>query len=68
MGCWRYCQKCGSGMDSPTFREVIIGEQPCPQAPNCDWVHEVEQHEKDYAVDSFIERVERIEAHLGLSK
>ena len=66
MGAWRYCPSCGSGMDAPTFREVIIGEQAC--GGTCDYVREVEPHEKDVGVDSFIERIEKIEAHLGLSK
>jgi hypothetical protein len=67
MGAWRYCRNCGNRMDHPSIRDVIAGQQVCENAV-CDYVHHVEQHEKEGAAEQLIERIERIEAHLGLSK
>ncbi len=61
---WRYCGKCHSAMDAPDIREAIKGVQEC----GCGWTHHVEDFEKTQALDDLMERLERIEAHLGLSK
>lgn len=53
-------------MDHPTIQEALKGEQLC--SSSCGYVHVIEDHEKEYAVDQIVERIERIEAHLGLSK
>ncbi|WP_316224981.1 MULTISPECIES: hypothetical protein [unclassified Bradyrhizobium] len=51
-------------MDAPDIREAIKGVQEC----GCGWTHHVEDFEKTQALDDLMERLERIEAHLGLSK
>ncbi|WP_316234846.1 hypothetical protein [Bradyrhizobium sp. SZCCHNR1004] len=51
-------------MSAPTIRDALKGEQSC----DCGWTHRVEDHEKALAVDDLMERVERLEAHLGLSE
>ncbi|WP_407156338.1 hypothetical protein [Bradyrhizobium sp. STM 3557] len=78
MGAYRYCPKCGSGMSSPTIREVFKGKQHCGDpwtGQPCDYVHEVEDHERDLAIEEFIDaaeaterRMKRIESLLGLSE
>jgi hypothetical protein len=61
-------------MDAPTIREVMTGTQRCSEpwtsqpTPPCDYEREIDDHEKEQAVEDFIERVERIEKHLGLSE
>ncbi|WP_315743145.1 hypothetical protein [Bradyrhizobium sp. SZCCHNR1075] len=64
MGAWRYCPKCWSGTDATDLREVIKGVQEC----GCGWTHHVEDHEREQAAVNLIERIERIEQHLGLPK
>jgi hypothetical protein len=58
-------------MDSPTIREVMHGEQYCSGGkyePGCDYVREVEPEERQFPIDEFFERIERIEKALGLSE
>jgi hypothetical protein len=61
-------------MDAPTISEVLKGVQRCSErwtveaTKPCDYQYEVEEFERDQAIDDFIERVERIEARLGISK
>jgi hypothetical protein len=67
MGAWRYCPKCGQGMDAPTIREVIKGKQTCdePYTFVCGYEREIDDHERDQAVEDFIERVEEMDKRLA---
>jgi hypothetical protein len=57
-------------MDAPTIREVLKGKQTCGpwRREPCDYEREIDEHERDQAVDDLIERLERIETALGLPK
>lgn len=64
MSAWRYCPNCGGVIDYPTIREILKGEQYCSQL--CGYHRVIEATEKDMGVDEFVERIERIEKHLGI--
>jgi hypothetical protein len=61
---WRYCRKCEGAMDRPTIREIIAGEQQC----GCGWTHHIEQHERESAAEDLLERLERIEKILTVTR
>lgn len=60
MGAYLICHKCNAGNDQPTLRELIEG----PVCHGCNYPLPVSRS-KD-ALLEIADRIERIEAHLGL--
>lgn len=64
MGAWRYCTKCGEGMPTPTDRQVISDEYPCP--------HCGEENDpiisRDDVLLSMLDRIEAIEVATNIKE
>jgi hypothetical protein len=61
-------------MDAPNIKEVIVGIQYCGgdkyaqyQPGGCDYEREVEPEEREMRIDEFFERIDKIEAALGIT-
>ena len=58
-----YCPKCKEMQDKPSVREIFKGSYECV---HCGYDRGIEDHEKDMAFDMLMDRIEAIEAKLGI--
>lgn len=58
MGAWGYC-RCGEGYKPATFKEVFIGFATCE---NCGNQRQVDDLERELAVNALMDRIESLEA------
>lgn len=63
MGYYAYCRKCGEGVGKPTLREMIHDNQHCC---HCGNKRDIDEDEKKWALDGVLDRIEAIEAKLGI--
>lgn len=63
MGYHAYCLKCDNCRPKPTINEVIEGVQDCNYCGN---IHKIEDWERQRAIIDIVERIEAIEAKLGI--
>lgn len=63
MSFWMYCPYCREMQDKPTLRDIFRGKYECHQ---CHYERTIEYHEKDMAFDMLMDRIEAIEAKLGI--
>lgn len=63
MSCYAYCRKCGEGISKPTLREIIHDNQECF---HCHTKRDIDKDEIIWALDGVLDRLEAIEAKLGI--